>query len=92
MVERLSEPWGAMSRRHRVGDVAGGCRLEKLLHDDGVCEVFRATDEQDGCSCLVKCFGRRVTSCDEEVVAQAMEYECKLASNADIGLVLNAVE
>ena len=61
MVERLSEPWGAMSRRHRVGDVAGGCRLEKLLHDDGVCEVFRATDEQDGRTCLVKCFGRRVS-------------------------------
>ncbi len=92
MVERLSEPWGTMSRRHRAGDVAGGCRLEKLLHDDGVCGVFRATDEQDGCSCLVKCFGQRVTSYDEEVVSQAMEHEEKLAANEDLGLVLNAVE
>ena len=92
MVERLSEPCGTMSRRHRAGDVAGGCRLEKFLHDDGVCVVFRATDEQDGRSCLVKCFGQRVTSYDEEVVAQAMEHEYKLAANADIGLALNAVE
>ncbi|MBR4900478.1 MAG: hypothetical protein IKZ46_06015 [Victivallales bacterium] len=92
MVERLSEPWGAMSRRHRAGDVAGGCRLEKLLHDDGVCEVFRATDEQDGHSCLVKCFGRRVTEYDEEVVAQAMEHEQKLAANVNLGMVLSAVQ
>ncbi len=92
MVERLSEPWGTMSRRHRVGDVAGGCRLEKLLHDDGVCEVFRATDEQDGRTCLVKCFGRRVSECDEEVAAQAMEHECRLADHSELGLVLSAVQ
>ena len=34
MVERLSDPWGTTARRHRAGDVPGGCRLEKLLHDE----------------------------------------------------------
>ncbi len=85
-----SEPWETLSRRHRAGDVPGGCRLEKLLHDDGVCEVFRALDEVDGRACLVKCFGRRVVSHDEAAVVQAVEHERLLAGHSELGLVLNA--
>ena len=92
MVERLSDPWGTTARRHRAGDVPGGCRLEKLLHDDGICEVFRALDEAEGRACLVKCFGRNVASYDEEAAAQAMEHERLLAEHAETGLVLNALE
>ena len=90
MAEKFSEPWETMSRRHRVGDVAGGFRLEKLLHDDGVCEVFRALDEAEGRACLVKCFGRRVVSYDEAAVVQAMEHEKRLAEHSELGLVLSA--
>lgn len=92
MVERLSDPWGTTSRRHRAGDVPGGCSLEKLLQDDGVCEVFRALDEAEGQPRLVKCFGRNVASYDEAAVAQAMDHEQQLADHAETGLVLKAVE
>ena len=91
MAESHSEPWETLSRRHRTGDVPSGCRLEKLLHDDGVCEVFRAWDEGEGRSCLVKCFGRRVVSCDEAAVIQAMKHEQRLSEHAELGFVLGAV-
>ena len=92
MVDRFSDLWETTSRRHRAGDVPGGCRLEKLLRDDGVCEVFRALEEAEGRACLVKSFGRRVAEYDEAAVVQAMEHERLLADHVETGLVLNAVE
>ena len=91
MAESHSEPWETLSRRHRTGDVPSGCRLEKLLHDDGVCEVFRAWDEVEGRSCFVKCFGRRVVSYDEAAVIQAMKHEQRLSEHAELEFVLGAV-
>ncbi|MBR5077631.1 MAG: hypothetical protein IKX30_02720 [Victivallales bacterium] len=90
MAESHSEPWETLSRRHRAGDVPGGCRLEKLLHDDGVCEIFRAFDEVEGRTCRVKCFGRRVVSYDDAAVIQAMKHEQRLSEHAELGLVLGA--
>ncbi|MBR4372704.1 MAG: hypothetical protein IKS92_16770, partial [Victivallales bacterium] len=91
MAESHSEPWETLSRRHRAGDVPGGCRLEKLLHDDGVCEIFRAFDEVEGRTCRVKCFGRRVVSYDDAAVIQAMKHEQRLSEHAELGGVLGAV-
>ena len=90
MAESHSEPWETLSRRHRAGDVPGGCRLEKLLHDDGVCEVFRAWNEGEGRTCCVKCFGRRIVSYDEAAVVQAMKHEQRLAEHSELGGVFSA--
>lgn len=92
MVERLSRTWQRAERRHQTGETLGGYRLEELLFDDGVCEVYRAIDELDGHAYLIKCFGRRVADYDEAVVVRAMAHESRLARQPEVEMVVKAFQ